>query len=206
MFGDGPMEFYYGIYQIDKIMKKLILMLAILVSGIASAQDGAQISITELASTFGPAARVAIINYTEDVCPDSERSLNNNTYRIAVPQVNFTWVGEAGSVGENARVFTELDHPNSAYNGVQYTFQFGSGGFSTPARLACNTPPLFAELFDHGAITSLGALVLVNRNTLNIGNDIVIRYRPETNDYEETWNGQVSTFRTQRSYIDVISG
>ena len=180
-------------------------MLVLLVSGIASAQDGAQLSITELASTFGPAARVALINYTEDVCPDNERSLNHNTYRVSVPQVNFTWVGESGG-GLNQQVFTELDHSRSAYNGVQYIFQNGNGVLNTNARLTCNTPPHFAELLDHNSIRALGALVLVNRNTLNIGNDIVVRYRPETNDYEETWNGQISTFRTQRSYIDVING
>ena len=181
-------------------MKKLLLLFIIFASFTAQAQDR-ELSITELASTFGPAARVAVINYTEDVCPDSERSLNHNTYRVTVPQVNFTWVGESGG-GLNQQIFTELDEPRSAYNGVQYI----NGVLNTNNRLTCNTPPHFAELFDHGAIRSLGALVLVNRNTLNIGNDIVIRYRPETNDYEETWNGQVSTFRTQRSYIDVISG
>ena len=67
-------------------------------------------------------------------------------------------------------------------------------------------PSHFAELFDHNAIRSLGALVLVDINTLRIGNDIVLRYRPETNDYEENWDGQISTFRTQRSYIDAVSG
>ena len=173
-------------------------MLAILVSGIASAQDGAQISITELASTVGPETRIALINYTEDVCPDSERSLNSNTYRITVPQVNFTWVGDAGTIGENARVFTELDHPNSAYNGVQYRFQFGRGGFNTPSQLACGIPPHFTEI--HAAYGSCCSGRMEKRNEYRWGS-IVLTFNPDTNQYTTNIPHVAVPFNSQADVI-----
>ena len=173
-------------------------MLVLLVSGIASAQDGAQISITELESTFGPATRIALINYTEDVCPDSERSLNSNTYRVTVPQVSFTWVGEAGTVGENARLFTELDHPNSAYDGVQYRFQGGTGGFNTPGILACGIPPHFTEI--HAAYGLCCSGRMEKRNEYRWGS-VVLTFNPDTNQYTTNISHVPGPFNSQADVI-----
>ena len=181
-------------------MKNLLLMLAILVSGIASAQE---ITVTELRVSFGPADRVVV--FQPGSCQGSITP-NGGAYEVNpnVDPITFTWVGETDAGTLNRRIFDELN--SNQEHGVVYQHNRSLVGGNIIFQCPPAIPSHFAELFDHNAIRSLGTLVLVDINTLRIGSDIVIRYRPETNNYEETWNGQISTFRTQRSYIDVVSG
>ena len=232
-------------------MKQIITVLAILISGIASAQGTLTLPPTQLyeASICGGGPtnpRHVDFNDLDYVLADGYRTEIENQFGRSGDNViiclsaegNRTsnwrsyWLNYRGAVIED-----QTDHNwyritfpginNGAGRIIEIQRRTG-GRYNVISRLRDNQvgywdlgsdpqdaweyagSPVgashFAELFDHNAIRSLGALVLVDINTLRIGNDIVLRYRPETNDYEETWNGQISTFRTQRSYIDAVSG
>ena len=181
-------------------MKKLLL---ILITFASFTVQGQELTVTELRVDFGPQDRVVV--FQPGSCQGSITP-NGGAYEVNpnVDPITFTWVGETDAGTLNRRIFDELD--SNQEHGVVYQHNRSLVGGNIIFQCPPAIPSHFAELFDHNAIRSLGALVLVDINTLRIGNDIVLRYRPETNDYEETWMGQISTYRTQRSYIDAVSG
>ena len=169
-------------------------MLAILVSGIASAQE---ITVTELRVAFGPADRVVV--FQPGSCEGSI-TRNGGAYAINtnVDPITFTWVGGTASETLNRQIFDGID--SNQEHGVIYL----TNANRVSGNMIFQCPPTISSHFSeiHNAFGSQGG-----RQTGPLEytyGDNVITYTPDAVNPYSFYHPQFEDFPVQ-TQADVIS-